>query len=95
MCIQSHLESLFQLESKLKAAIAKAETHYVSSLLQQSMEDKSTARIYAHIRYVIKQSLIPPVFFLGTLSASTYAEQADLFKEYFFPSILSSPLFPL
>ena len=100
-CVSSptpaYLESLFQLESKLKAAIAKAETHYVSSLLQQSMEDKSSARIYAHIRYVIKQSLIPPVFLWGPSLPLLMLSRLTYLRSIFFHlfSRLLSSLFNL
>ena len=88
----TRLQNLARLESNLKDNIAIAESTYVSTLIHQSAINHSPSRLYAHIRSVVKQSSIPPQVFLGSTSASSSKEQADLFYNYFF---LSFPLFLL
>ena len=80
----THLQNLAHLESVLKDNIAMAESTYVSTLIQQSAINHSPSCLYAHIRSLVKQSSIPPQVFLGSMSASSLKDQADLFNNYFF-----------
>ena len=98
MCITrptpANLESLSQLDAHLRDSIAEAEYSYVLSLINQSVIDVSNARLYAHIRSIIKQFNIPPVVSLSPQSASSYKEQANLFNDYFFSVYSPSSPFP-
>ena len=80
----SRLDQLSQLESTVSDDIATAKSTHVSHLIQKSVIDKSPSCLYSHIRSKTKQSHIPPRLFMGSSSAATAKEKADLFNEYFF-----------
>uniref|UniRef100_A0A1X7UT76 Uncharacterized protein n=1 Tax=Amphimedon queenslandica TaxID=400682 RepID=A0A1X7UT76_AMPQE len=60
------IKSVSLLESNLGDEITKAEAHYVSSLINQSVVDKSKARIFSHIRSLPSYMYITP--FIHALS---------------------------
>ena len=74
-----------KLEISLDHDIQQAKSNYEASLIS----DRSSSKIYKHIRNITKLNSIPPLVYLDSLCSQSDSEKATLFNQYFY-SVFSS-----
>ena len=76
---------------ELSADISSVKESFQSQLIDDFIQSNNSSKLFAHIRSVTHQDILPPKVFMDSISASTDSDKANLFNNYFF-SVYTPPM---